>query len=113
MGVDSRQQFDNNQTMSTSSNVPTLTTRQFELVAKALSDSRRMALLEAISSAKEYPCHRLCDEFPVSKGTISHHMKELLRAGLIRARRDGQFLHYEVCRDTIEAYTNELGRRLG
>jgi DNA-binding transcriptional ArsR family regulator len=91
----------------------TLTTREFELVAKALSDQRRMALLEAIGSAREFPCHRLCEQFPVSKGTISHHMKELLRAGLIKARREGQYLHYEVCRDTIDAYTHELKRRLG
>lgn len=101
--------------MSDRSTTPskTLTTREFELVAKALSDARRMALLEAIGSAAEFPCHRLCEQFPVSKGTISHHMKELLRAGLIKARREGQYLHYEVCRDTIEAYTNELNRRLG
>lgn len=91
----------------------TLTTRQFDLVAKALSDPRRMALLETIGSCREFPCSRLCDEFPVSKGTISHHMKELLRAGLIQARREGQFTYYEVCRDTISGYTNELKRRLG
>jgi len=91
----------------------TLTTREFELVAKALADPRRMALLEAIGSEVEYPCHRLCEFFPVSKGTISHHMKELLRAGLIKARREGQYLHYVVCRDTIDAYTAELKRRLG
>jgi ArsR family transcriptional regulator, arsenate/arsenite/antimonite-responsive transcriptional repressor len=91
----------------------TLTTREFELVAKALSDPRRVALLETIGSANEFPCHRLCEQFPVSKGTISHHMKELLRAGLITARREGQYLHYEVRRDTIEAYTHELVRRLG
>jgi ArsR family transcriptional regulator len=91
----------------------TLPTRQFELVAKALSDPRRVALLEAIASADEFPCHSLCDQFPVSKGTISHHMKELLRAGLIRARRDGQFINYRACRDTIAAYTGELMRRLG
>jgi len=90
-----------------------LPTRQFELVAKALSDPRRVALLEAIGSAEEFPCSRLCEQFPVSKGTISHHMKELLRAGLIRARRDGQYKLYEVCRDTIAAYSNELMRRLG
>jgi DNA-binding transcriptional ArsR family regulator len=90
----------------------TLTTREFELVAKALSDPRRMALLEAISSAEKYPCQRLCEQFPVSKGTVSHHMKELLRAGLIRAHRDGQFIDYEVCRETIAAYTNELARRV-
>ena len=91
---------------------PTLPTRQFELVAKALSDPRRVALLEAIGSADEFPCRRLCEEFPVSKGTISHHMKELLRAGLIRSRKDGQYKLYEVCRETITAYTNELMRRL-
>jgi len=92
---------------------PTLTTRQFEQVAKALSDPRRVALLQAIGSADEFPCQRLCREFPVSKGTISHHMKELLRAGLIRARREGQYKLYEVCRDTITAYSDELRRRLG
>lgn len=91
----------------------TLSSRQFELVAKALSDPRRMALLEAIGSARQYPCQRLCEMFPVSKGTISHHMKELLRAGLIQAKRDGQYINYEVCRETLAAYTNELNRRLG
>jgi ArsR family transcriptional regulator, arsenate/arsenite/antimonite-responsive transcriptional repressor len=91
----------------------TLTTRQFDLVAKALSDPRRMALLEAIGSARQYPCQRLCEMFPVSKGTISHHMKELLRAELITAKRDGQYINYEVCRETLNAYTNELMRRLG
>ena len=99
--------------MSTRSSAPaTLPARQFELVAKALSDPRRLAILEAIGSADEFPCRRLCEQFPVSKGTISHHMKELLRAGLIRARRVGQYKHYEVCRDTIKAYSNELMRRL-
>jgi ArsR family transcriptional regulator, arsenate/arsenite/antimonite-responsive transcriptional repressor len=100
--------------MSTRTAAPKpLTSREFDLVAKALSDPRRVALLETIGSADEFPCHRLCEQFPLSKGTISHHMKELLRAGLIRARREGQYLHYEVCRDTVAAYTAELVRRLG
>jgi ArsR family transcriptional regulator len=55
----------------------------------------------------------LCEEFPVSKGTVSHHTKELLRAGLIQARREGQFIYFTVCRDTLTAYSNELTRRLG
>lgn len=87
--------------------------RQFELVAKALSDPRRVSLLEAIGSAQEFPCQRLCHIFPVSKGTISHHMKELLRAGLIRSRREGQYKFFEVDRETIAAYANELKRRMG
>ena len=71
-----------------------------------------MALLEAIASEKECPCERLRREFPVSKGTISHHIKELVRAGLIEARRDGQYLHCEVRRETLEAYTAELLRKV-
>ena len=110
-------QFDSYQTVAnvTSQSTPTtLPLRQFELVAKALADPRRVAMLEAISHASdECPCERLREQFPISKGTISHHMKELLRAGLIRSTREGQYVSYEVCRDVIAAYTNELQRRLG
>jgi ArsR family transcriptional regulator len=92
---------------------PALTAKQFELVAKALADPRRMALLQAIASEEECACQRLREEFPVSKATISFHIKELVRAGLVEARRNGQFLHCEVRRDTLEAYTAELLRRTG
>ena len=88
-----------------------LTTRQFELIAKALSDPRRMALLETISGERTCPCQRLRDQFPVSKATISHHIKELVRAGLVDARRQGQYLQCEVRRDVLAAYTAELHRR--
>ena len=92
---------------------PRLTPLQFELIAKALADPRRMALLQAIASEEECACQKLRNEFPVSKATISFHIKELVRAGLIEARRQGQFLHCEVRRETLEAYTAELLRRTG
>lgn len=98
--------------MTAPTSSPALSSRQFELVAKALADPRRMALLESIGSMREYPCSRLCEFFPVSKGTISHHMKELMRAGLIQERKDGQFRHYEVRREVLAAYTAELMRRV-
>jgi ArsR family transcriptional regulator, arsenate/arsenite/antimonite-responsive transcriptional repressor len=90
-----------------------LTDKQFDLIAKALSDPRRMQVLEVIAGEKECPCQRLREEFPISKATISHHIKELVRAGLVDARRDGQFLHCEVQREVLEAYAAELLRRAG
>jgi ArsR family transcriptional regulator len=92
---------------------PSLTGKQFELIAKALADPRRMQLLEVIAGEEECPCQRLRQEFPVSKATISHHIKELVRAGLVDAHRDGQFLHCEVRREVLEAYAAELLRRAG
>ena len=91
---------------------PALTPKQFELVAKALADPRRMALLEAIGSEREYACSKLCRVFPLSKGTVSHHMKELINAGLIQSRKEGQFMHFEIRREVLAAYSAELMRRV-
>lgn len=90
-----------------------LSKKQFDLVAKALADPRRMAVLEVIAGERECACRKLREEFPVSKATISHHIKELVRAGLVEAHREGQYLNCEVRRDVLEAYAAELLRRAG
>lgn len=71
-----------------------------------------MALLESIGSEDEYSCQKLCRESGVTKGTVSHHMKELVRAGLISERRAGQCMYYEVRREVLAAYAAELMRRV-
>ncbi len=90
-----------------------LTPGQFDLIAKALADPRRVAVLQAIADEESCPCQHLTDQFPVSKATISHHIKELVRAGLVEARRDGQYLNCQVRREVLEAYTAELLQRVG
>jgi ArsR family transcriptional regulator len=93
-------------------NSQALTARQFQAVAKALADPRRMALLESIGSEREYSCQKLCSVAGVTKGTVSHHVRELLRAGLIEERREGQYAFYEVRREVLAAYAAELMRRV-
>ena len=101
-----QRQFDIYRTMSDPSGL--LTKGQFDRIAKALADPRRFALLEAIATTEDYPCSRLCRDFPVSKATISHHIKELVRAGLIEADRHGQYMDYRVRREILAAYGAEL-----
>jgi len=91
---------------------PALLPGQFERIAKALSDPRRFALLEAIASRQECPCQRLTRDFPISKATISHHVRELVLAGLVVPERQGQFVRYRVRIAALRAYTDELLRRL-
>ena len=93
--------------------MPTLLPGQFERIAKALADPRRFAVLEVISDGKECPQAKLCQDFPVSKATISHHLKELVGAGLIEPEKDGQYMHYTARHDVLAAYSAELTRRLG
>ena len=85
---------------------------QFERIAKALSDPRRFAVLEAIGASSECPFKSLCDDFPVSKATISHHVKELVQAGIVDYQREGQFVSAKVRPDVLQAYAAELVRRV-
>ena len=106
-------EFDSDETVSArGSSQGALTTRQFQAVAKALADPRRMALLESIASEREYSCQKLCSEAGVTKGTVSHHVRELMRAGLIEERKQGQYAFYEVRREVLAAYAAELIRRV-
>jgi ArsR family transcriptional regulator len=85
---------------------------QFERIAKALSDPRRFSVLEQIAAAeRDCPYSKLCEQFPVSKATISHHLKELVQAGLVESEKDGQFVHTRVRPGVVEAYAAELVRR--
>lgn len=87
---------------------------QFERIAKALSDPRRFAVLQTISDADcDCPYQKLCAEFPVTKATISHHLKELVQAGLVETEREGQYVHTRIVPGVIEAYAAELVRRVG
>ena len=85
---------------------------QFHRIAKALADPRRFEVLEAIGAAPELACQRLCECFPVSQATISHHLKALTTAGLVDSRREGQFVFYRVRPGVIGAYADELRRRV-
>lgn len=87
---------------------------QFERIAKALADPRRFAVLQTIATARnECPYQAICEQFPVTKATISHHLKELVQAGLVTSEREGQYMHANVVPGVIEAYATELVRRMG
>jgi len=86
--------------------------KAFEQVARALADSRRFAILEAISRAGEISCGQLAALFPVGQSTVSHHVGILERAGLVRVRRQGQHAFFSPQRETLRAYMQELARRL-
>ena len=86
---------------------------RFERVAKALADPRRFQILETIAKCDEVGCQRLCEQFPVAQPTMSHHLKELVRAGLIETWREGQFVYCRFRSDAVREYMAALDLRLG
>lgn len=82
--------------------VPLLTHDPVIEVFKALSEPIRLDIMARIVSVDELPCTALEKELPVSKSTISYHMKILYRAGLIDIRKEGRYYHYRAREDEIE-----------
>jgi ArsR family transcriptional regulator len=86
---------------------------EFLRIAKALADARRFSILERIAASGDAACQHLCEQFPVSQPTMSHHLRLLVDVGLIEMRRDGQYVHYRLRAETVRAYAATLEERLG
>jgi ArsR family transcriptional regulator len=86
-----------------------LVTGQAELIARALADPNRFAILQQIAKADEsLACGALQEQQTLSPATISHHMKELNEAGLIDVVREGRCANLFFRRDIWNAYIAQL-----
>lgn len=84
---------------------PTLTeeeARQTAAVFKALGDPHRVQIVNLLAASGDAVC--VCDLTPalgISQPTVSHHLKKLLTAGLIRRDQRGTWSYYSLDDDAI------------
>lgn len=86
-----------------------LNSRQFAAIGKALADPKRVEMLQKIGESKQAPtCSCVREWLGLAPATISHHLKELENAGLVRVEREGKFAHITLRRDVLKAYLDRL-----
>lgn len=77
---------------------------------RALSDPTRRAILTLLKSGPK-AAGAIAAQFPISNAAVSKHLSVLKDAGLIRDRREGTFLIYELNASVLEevlAWLSEL-----
>lgn len=83
---------------------------EIEKISKALADQTRLRIFEALSASDQMNCGQLVSMRGVTAATVSHHLKILNEAGLIRCRREGQFVYSEAIPETIASYSRALAK---
>ena len=90
-----------------------LTAGQRLAIFKALSDPRRMEIVERLGQCacgQPAACSDMRECLPISAATLSHHLKELETAGLIHIEREGKFAKLSLRRDVWNAFLADLNK---
>src|SRR6476469_6866397 len=76
------------------------TERAIELF-HALSDETRLEILELLGRGERCVCD-LTDALDAAQSRLSFHLRVLKDAGIVRDRKDGRWVHYDLDRDAFE-----------
>ena len=76
------------------------TERAIELF-HALSDETRLEIIELLRKGERCVCE-LTDTLDAAQSRLSFHLRVLKDAGIVRDRRDGRWVHYELDPDAFE-----------
>lgn len=71
---------------------------------KAISHPARLAILRYLAETKTCISGDISDYLPLSRTTVSQHLKELRDLGLIHGTIDGLKINYCLCSTLIEKY---------
>jgi DNA-binding transcriptional ArsR family regulator len=63
-------------------------------IAKALGHPARIAIIQFLIKSKSCVCSDIVDELPLAQSTVSQHLKELKKVGLIKGDIEGPNVCY-------------------
>jgi DNA-binding transcriptional ArsR family regulator len=75
---------------------------------KVLSHPARLAILQYLAETKTCISGDISDYLPLSRSTVSQHLKELKGVGLIHGEIDGLKINYCLCGSKISKYKEML-----
>jgi ArsR family transcriptional regulator, zinc-responsive transcriptional repressor len=77
-------------------------------LTKSLSDENRLRILLSLNGGKK-SVNSIVEELDLSQSLVSHHLKELKRALMVRVERQGPFIYYEMADKKIIDILKKIG----
>ncbi len=79
-------------------------------VAKALSHPARISILKILTEMESCMVGNIVEQLPLAQATVSQHLKELKRVGLIKGEIDGPKVCYCINNQTLQKAKRELDK---
>jgi DNA-binding transcriptional ArsR family regulator len=79
-------------------------------IAKALSHPARIRILKILTEMNVCMCGDIVEQLPLAQATVSQHLKELKRVGLVQGDIDGPKVCYCVNNQTLQKAKKELDK---
>lgn len=75
---------------------------------RAMSDPKRLRIVDMLSCGELCAC-KILEEFHITQPTLSHDMKVLSEAGIVKQSREGKNIYYSLNHEEL----NQMYRTLG
>jgi ArsR family transcriptional regulator len=82
-------------------------------LAKALSHPARIAILAQLAKRNTCICGEIVEVIPLAQSTVSQHLKELKKAGLIKGEVDGPRSCYCINREILKELKGSFAELIG
>jgi ArsR family transcriptional regulator len=82
--------------------------KQIERISKALGDPHRIKIMQTVRQREWTQCADICGMIDLTQSAISHHIKQLVDAGLLIPEKEGRNIKYTIDKEVITSYMNFL-----
>ena len=76
---------------------------------KAIGHPGRLAILEFLAQSPSCICNDIVHEIPLAQPTISRHLAELKKVGLIKGKTEGKNICYCIDEETWQEVQSAIG----
>lgn len=83
------------------------------ILMKALAHPLRLKILEFIDLQGVINVNKIYNTLKIEQSVTSQHLKLLRMAGVVKARKDGKFMHYEINYPILEKAERAVNNYLG
>ena len=79
-------------------------------IARVMGHPGRIAILKTLAERNECVCGEIVEVLPLAQATVSQHLKELKKLGLVQGRVSGVKSCYCINWEGFERFTNAMAK---